>query len=64
MWLSSVLEFIQIFTQCDAIRWEQFWRDVVLKSMNMASSYGDSILDQIYEKQIFSILQYEDFDFV
>ena len=36
-----------------------FGGDVVLKSINMASSYED----QIYEKQTFSDLYYEDFTF-
>ena len=37
-----------------------FGGDVVLKSINIASSYEDSILDQIYAEQIFSDLHYED----
>ena len=38
-----------------------FCWDAVLDRVNMVSSYEDSILDQIYEKQIFSDLHYEDF---
>ena len=34
--------------QCDAIRWEQFCRDVVLDSVHMAYRDEDNILDQIY----------------
>ena len=37
--------------------------DVVLKSVNFASSYKDSILDQIYAEQIFSDYFYEDLKF-
>ena len=41
-----------------------FGKDVVLKrALNMASTYADSILDQIYEKQIFLDFCYEDFNF-
>ena len=43
-----------------------FGGDVVLKSFNIASSYEyeDSILEQMYEKQIFSDFFYEDFIFL
>ena len=34
--------------------WKSFWGDVVLDSFNKASRDKDNILDQIYEKQIFS----------
>ena len=42
--------------------WNCFGGDVVLKSVNIASSYEDSILYQIYEKQIFSDFHHEDFE--
>ena len=37
-----------------------FGGDVVLKSVNIVSSYEDSILEQVYEKQIFSDFFYEE----
>ena len=40
-----------------------FGGNVVLKSVNIAFSYEDSMLDQIYKKQIFSDFYYEDFKF-
>ena len=42
----------------------RFCEDIVLKCVYLASSYEDSILDQIYEKQIFSDFYYEDFKFL
>ena len=42
---------------------ELFGGDVVLKSVNIAPSYEDSILDQIYGKQIFSDFYFKDFIF-
>ena len=45
--------------QCHAFRWEQFCTYVVLDRVNMASRDENSILDQIYEKQIFLDLYYE-----
>ena len=47
--------------QCDAIRSEQFFEDVVLDRFNMAYRDEDIILDQIYKNQIFWILYFEDF---
>ena len=41
-----------------------FGGDVVLDKVDMAFSYKDSILDLIYEKQIFSDLNYTDFKFL
>ena len=40
-----------------------FGGDVVLDSVNMAFNSEDSILDLIYEKQIFSDLYYKDLKF-
>ena len=40
-----------------------FWGDDVFDSFNMANRGGDSILDQIYEKQIFSSCYFEDLEF-
>ena len=40
-----------------------FWGNVVLDSVNMAYRDEDSILDQIYEKQIFLNLYNEDLNF-
>ena len=40
-----------------------FWGDVVLDIFNMAYRDEDSILDQIYQKQIFSDFYYEDSKF-
>ena len=41
----------------------RFGGDIVLKSVNIASIYDDSISNQIYEKLIFSDFYYEDFNF-
>ena len=51
------------FLQCDAISFAvySFDGDVVLESVNMTFRNEDSILDQIYKKQIFSDLFYEVF---
>ena len=38
-------------------------RDVILDSVNMTYRDEDRILDQIYEKQIFWDLYYQDFEF-
>ena len=39
-------------------------RDVVLDSVNMAFREEDSIFNQLYEKQIFSDLYFEDLIFL
>ena len=39
---------------------KSFWVDLVLGSSYIESRDEDSILDQIYEKQIFSVLFHED----
>ena len=41
-----------------------FCGDVVLDGVNIAYMDGDIILDQIYEKQIFSDFYYEDLRFL
>ena len=41
--------------------WNSFRGDVVLDSVNVAYRDEDSILDQIYLKQIFLDFYYEDF---
>ena len=46
--------------QGDAVRWEQFYGDVVLDSVNTAPGDDDIILYQIYENKYFSNLIYED----
>ena len=46
-----------------AILIEQFWGNVVLDIVNMAYRDKDSILDQIYQKQIFSDFYYEDLEY-
>ena len=40
-----------------------FWGDVVLDSFNMAYKDENSILVQLYQKQIFSNFYYEDLIF-
>ena len=41
-----------------------FGGDVVLDNVNTLSSFEDSILDQMHEKQMFSCLHFEDFKFL
>ena len=48
--------FITFYIQCDAIRYEQFLQRCRLGQRNMVIGDEDSIIDQIYEKQIFSDL--------
>ena len=41
---------VHALVQCDAIRWDSFYGDVVMDSIIVAYRDGDSILEQIYKK--------------
>ena len=57
------IKIFRFYVKCDAIRSKQFYMNVVLESANAMTCNEDSILDQVYEKQIFSDFYNEDLHF-